>query len=53
MLTPCCVQALQSALSGRDGRPFNRPYAIRLNLAVPHSLVVEAMKRLDEKVFNA
>ena len=37
----------------QDGRPFNRPYAIRLNLAVPHSLVIEAMQRLDKFVFNA
>ncbi len=37
----------------QDGRPFNRPYAIRLNLAVPHSLVVDAMDRLDKHVFNA
>ena len=37
----------------QDGRPFHRPYAIRLNLAVPHSLVVEAMDRLDKYVFNA
>ena len=36
----------------QDGRPFNRPYAIRLNLAVPHSLVVDAMDRLDKHVFN-
>ena len=37
----------------QDGRPFNRPYAIRLNLAVPHSLVIEAMDRMDQYVFNA
>lgn len=37
----------------QDGRPFHRPYAIRINLAVPHSLVVEAMDRLDKHVFNA
>ena len=36
----------------QDGRPFHRPYAIRVNLAVPHSLVVEAMDRLDRYVFN-
>ena len=28
----------------QDGRPFNRPWAIRMNLAVPLSLVKEAMK---------
>lgn len=37
----------------QDGRPFNRPWAIRMNLALPHTLVVEAMKRLDQYVFNA
>lgn len=37
----------------QDGRPFHRPYAIRLNLALPHSLVVEAFERLDKYVFNA
>lgn len=36
----------------QDGRPFHRPYAIRLNVAVPHALVVEAMDRLDKYVFN-
>ena len=36
----------------QDGRPFHRPYAIRLNLALPHSLVAEAMARLDKYVFN-
>ncbi len=37
----------------QDGRPFHREYAIRINLAVPHSLVEEAMSRLDRYVFNA
>lgn len=37
----------------QDGRPFHRPYAIRINLAVPHSMVVDAMDRLDKHVFNA
>ena len=36
----------------QDGRPFNRPYAIRLNLALPRLLVEEAMERLDQYVFN-
>lgn len=35
----------------QDGRPFNRPYAIRMNLALPHSLVVEAFDRLTKYVF--
>lgn len=36
----------------QNGRPFNRPYAIRLNLALPKSKVIEAFERLDEYVFN-
>ena len=36
----------------QDGRPFNRPWAIRMNLALPLSLVQEAMERLDRYVFN-
>ncbi|KAH0792194.1 aminotransferase class I/II-fold pyridoxal phosphate-dependent enzyme [Histomonas meleagridis] len=36
----------------QDGRPFNRTFAIRINLAVPHSRVVDAMDRLDKYVFN-
>jgi cystathionine beta-lyase len=36
----------------QDGRPFNRPYAIRLNLALPKSKVIEAFERLDKHVFN-
>lgn len=35
----------------QDGRPFHRPYAIRMNLALPHSLVVEAFDRLSKYVF--
>ncbi len=37
----------------QDGRPFHGPCSIRMNLAVPHSLVVEAFDRLDRYVFNA
>lgn len=36
----------------QDGRPFNRPYGIRMNLALPHSLVVEAFERLEKYVFQ-
>lgn len=36
----------------QDGRPFHRPYAIRLNLALPKSRVIEAFERLDKYVFN-
>lgn len=37
----------------QDGRPFNDPYAIRMNFALPKSLVEEAFDRLDKYVFNA
>ncbi|WP_326909814.1 MalY/PatB family protein [Sedimentibacter sp. MB31-C6] len=36
----------------QDGRPFNHPYAIRINLALPKSKVIEAFDRLDKYVFN-
>lgn len=35
----------------QDGRPFHRPYTIRMNLALPHALVVEAFARLKQYVF--
>ena len=35
----------------QDGRPFNRPYAIRMNLALPHCLVTEVFDRLAKYVF--
>jgi len=35
----------------QDGRQFSVDNSIRMNLAVPHSLVVEAMNRLKEYVF--
>ena len=35
----------------QDGRPFHRPYAIRMNLAVPNSRVHEALNRLERYVF--
>lgn len=36
----------------QDGRPFNRPDSIRMNLAVPFSLVQEAFDRLDQYVIG-
>lgn len=36
----------------QDGRPFLCDNTIRMNLALPHSLVVEAFDRLDKYVFN-
>ncbi len=35
----------------QDGRPFNRPYTIRMNLALPEAGVEEAFARLKEYVF--
>lgn len=35
----------------QDGRPFHRPYAIRMNLALPRSRVEEAFERLSKFVF--
>lgn len=37
----------------QDGRPFHGAYGIRINLAVPHSRVIDAFDRLDTYVFNA
>ena len=36
----------------QDGRPFHRPCAIRLNLALPRALLEEAFERLDRYVFH-
>jgi len=36
----------------QDGRPFHRPYAIRMNLALPRSRVEEALHRLNKYVFQ-
>lgn len=36
----------------QDGRPFHHPYAIRMNLALPLSLVKEAFERLAQYVFQ-
>ena len=37
----------------QDGRMFHGKYAIRINLALPFSLVEEAFERMDKYVFNA
>ena len=37
----------------QDGDMFQAPYSIRVNLALPLSRVKEAMRRLDQYVFNA
>lgn len=44
-------QGAEVGVIWQDGRPFHGKYAIRMNLAVPKTLVMEAMKRLDEWVF--
>lgn len=36
----------------QDGRPFHGPCAIRVNLALPESLVKQAMERLKQYVFQ-
>lgn len=36
----------------QDGRPFNRPWSIRMNLALPSDRVQEAFQRLREHVFS-
>ncbi len=35
----------------QEGAPFHDPWGIRMNFALPHSLVTEAMNRLKEYVF--
>ncbi len=37
----------------QDGRPFNRPDSIRMNLALPRQVVEEAFLRLEKYVFCA
>lgn len=37
----------------QDGAAFHDEWAVRMNFAVPYSLVQEAMDRLDKYVFNA
>lgn len=37
----------------QDGRAFNAPWSIRMNLALPFALVREAFERLDMYVFSA
>lgn len=52
------IEALQSAgievgVIWQNGRAFHGEDCIRMNLALPHSLVMEALHRLDQYVFNA
>ena len=36
----------------QDGRDFGMDNTIRMNLAAPHSQIVEALERLKKYVFN-
>ena len=40
-------------VSLQDGRMFNGPWNLRVNLALPRTRVQEALERLDRYVFNA
>ncbi len=42
---------VEAGVIWQDGRPFHGEYGIRLNVALPKALVIEAMTRLDEMVF--
>ena len=43
----------QVGVGWQDGRPFHGPCHIRMNLASPHSRVMEAFRRLEEHLFSA
>lgn len=45
------VSGLEVGVLWQDGREFNGPYAIRMNLALPLEYVKEAFDRLDRYVF--
>lgn len=42
---------VEAGVIWQDGRPFHGEYGIRLNVALPRTLLEEAMRRLDEMVF--
>ena len=42
---------VEAGVIWQDGRPFHGEYGIRLNVALPKSLLTEAMERLDKMVF--
>ncbi len=46
------LEGIRVGVLWQDGRPFQRPETIRINLAVPHSQVLDALDRLDRYVFN-
>lgn len=37
----------------QKGAPFHDPWGVRMNLALPHSLIKEAFERLIKYVFEA
>jgi cystathionine beta-lyase len=45
------LSGVEVGIYWQDGRQFNRPDAIRLNLALPFSRVEEAFRRMKEYVF--
>ncbi|MDO4281076.1 MAG: aminotransferase class I/II-fold pyridoxal phosphate-dependent enzyme [Peptococcaceae bacterium] len=47
------ARGIEVGVLWQDGRKFHGDCHIRMNLALPHSLVVEAFERLDRYVFNA
>lgn len=47
------IEQIGSGVAWQDGRMFHGKYAIRINLALPFSLVEEAFERMDKYVFNA
>ena len=44
-------QGIRAGVIWQDGRPFHGDCHIRMNLALPHSLVTEAFDRLEKYVF--
>lgn len=51
-LNELLISGIEVGVIWQDGRPFHGANSIRLNLALPHSLVTEAFYRLDRYVFN-
>ncbi len=43
---------IEAGVIWQDGRPFHGANAIRMNLALPHSRIIEAFDRLDRYVFH-
>lgn len=44
-------RGVRAGVIWQSGAAFNAPYSIRMNFALPHSLVIEAMDRLKDRVF--